>query len=76
MLLVGGEHDVSVFLPVDVPLIDAETLRRLAAQPANSATVVDVDEFELTNVNSPSDLAALESRRAARGGPSHRGAEI
>jgi molybdopterin-guanine dinucleotide biosynthesis protein A len=109
----AAEHDVCVFLPVDVPLIEAETLRRLAAHcPAVNqrgplpgafardalpvlerrlaagllalheaaadldAAVLDVDEAELANVNSPADLAALESRRAARGGPSHRGAEI
>jgi molybdenum cofactor guanylyltransferase len=106
----AAEHEVCVFLPVDVPLIEPATLRLLASRcpavnqlgplpgafprsalpaleerlaaglltlrDAIDAEVVDIDELELANVNSPADLEALESRRAARGGPSHRGAEI
>lgn len=83
---------VCVFLPVDVPLVSATTLRRLAvaapAQPQTGplpgayrraqlpelerklargdyslrdveATVIELDERELANVNTQADLAAL-----------------
>ena len=88
----AAQHDVCVFLPVDCPLLSADSLRRLAdAVPAHpqtgplpgaysrtqlpelerklvrgdytlrdiAATVVELDEAELANVNTPTELAAL-----------------
>jgi molybdopterin-guanine dinucleotide biosynthesis protein A len=88
----AARHDVCVFLPVDCPLVTADSLRRLAAAaPAHpqtgplpgaytrgalaglerklergdyslrdlEATVVELDERELANVNTTADLAAL-----------------
>jgi molybdopterin-guanine dinucleotide biosynthesis protein A len=87
-----ANDEVCVFLPIDCPLISAESLRRLAAAaPAHpqtgplpgayprallpelerklargdyslrnvDATIVELDERELANVNTPADLAAL-----------------
>jgi len=88
----AARHDVCLFVPVDCPLITAESLQRLAAAaPAHAqtgplpgaytradlpkleaklargdyslrdvdATILELDERELANVNTPADLAAL-----------------
>jgi molybdenum cofactor guanylyltransferase len=88
----AAKHDVCVFVPVDCPLVSAESLQRLgAAAPAHpqtgplpgaytraelprleaklvrgdyslrdvNATILELDERELANVNTPADLAAL-----------------
>jgi molybdopterin-guanine dinucleotide biosynthesis protein A len=102
----AAQHDVSVVLPVDVPLLSATSLAALATACADAAVpptgplpgayrktaretlerrlesgrltlrgalteletrVVELDPWELANVNTPADLEAVERRERALG---------